>query len=318
MLKSLWQRSMIALARSPRVTRLMQEHRTTSRLSHKYVAGKTPADGLATANQLWTVKGLRSSLFYLGEYVDRLDRVKENVANKLAIAELLAHSDLDLHISVDPTQIGYFVAGTSMPDNAREIAASIRAAIGTRSGVHCLMIDMEDHTVVDDTIALCELLRSEGFPVALTLQAYLRRTEEDMARQIAAGGRVRLVKGAFVGSADIAFTRQADIKENYRRLVGQMLSGEARELGFYPIIATHDHRLHALARDAARRNGWQPGEYEFEMLLGVRSDVAEALAAQGERVRLYVPFGRDWWPYAVRRIGENPRNAVLLARSLVG
>lgn len=318
MLKSLWQRFMIALARSPRITRLMQEHRATSKLSHKYVAGKTPADGLATANQLWTVKGLRSSLFYLGEYVDRLDLVKENVANKLAIADQLADSDLDLHISVDPTQIGYFVAGTSMSDNAREIAAAIRAAIGTRTGVHCLMIDMEDHTVVDDTIALCELLRSEGFPVALTLQAYLRRTEKDMARQIAAGGRVRLVKGAFVGSADIAYTRQADIKANYGRLVSHMLSGEARERGFYPIIATHDHRLHALARDTARRNGWQPGEYEFEMLLGVRSDVAEELAAQGERVRLYVPFGRDWWPYAVRRIGENPRNAVLLARSLVG
>jgi len=96
-----------------------------------------------------------------------------------------------------------------------------------------------------------------------------------------------------------------------------MFASPARTAGFYPIVATHDHRLHELALELARRNGWRPGEYEFEMLLGVRSDVSEALAARGERERLYVPFGVDWWPYAVRRIGESPRNALLLARSLV-
>lgn len=96
-----------------------------------------------------------------------------------------------------------------------------------------------------------------------------------------------------------------------------MLSPEARRVGFYPIIATHDTALHDFARDAAARNGWAKGSYEFEMLLGVREDVAIALAATGERVRLYVPFGRDWWPHAVRRIGENPANALLLARALV-
>jgi proline dehydrogenase len=128
---------------------------------------------------------------------------------------------------------------------------------------------------------------------------------------------VRLVKGAFVGGADIAYTRHREIKANYRKLVEMMLSPEAREKGFYPIIATHDHHIHEFAIQTARHNGWQPGEYEFEMLLGVRRDVAQELARRGERVRLYVPFGRDWWPYAIRRIGENPSNAMLLARSLV-
>lgn len=95
-----------------------------------------------------------------------------------------------------------------------------------------------------------------------------------------------------------------------------MLSVEARTHSFYPIIATHDDKIHRFALHRAADAGWQQGEYEFEMLLGVRPDIARSLAQSGEQVRVYVPFGRDWWPYAVRRIGENPRNAVLLARSM--
>ncbi|MCC7412308.1 MAG: proline dehydrogenase family protein [Gammaproteobacteria bacterium] len=318
MFNRLWQRAMIALARSPRVTRFMQDHRATTRLSRKYVAGDDPRAGLTTARELLAVKGLRSSLYYLGEYVDRPELVAENLANKLAIAQLLGDSELDIHLSVDPTQIGYALDPALLRDNAGRIAAAVRAAIGDRPGLHCLMIDMEDATVVDDTIALCDALRAQGYPVALTLQAYLRRTACDLAAQIEAGGKVRLVKGAFVGTPAIAYTRAAGIKDNYRRLVTRMLSPEARANGFYPIIATHDDRIQDFAIECARRNGWQPGEYEFEMLLGVRTDVAEALVARGERVRIYVPFGRDWWPYAVRRIGENPRSAVLLGRSLIG
>lgn len=179
------------------------------------------------------------------------------------------------------------------------------------------MFDMEDASVVDSTVALHDEFKEKGLPVALTLQAYLKRTANDMRAQLDTGSRVRLVKGAFAAHSGIAYTRQKDIKANYRNLVEMMLSSEGKEKGFYPIFATHDDAIQQFAIDVARRNGWKPAQYEFEMLLGVRSDVARDLAARGERVRLYVPFGRDWWPYAVRRIGENPRNAALLARSLV-
>jgi proline dehydrogenase len=180
------------------------------------------------------------------------------------------------------------------------------------------MFDMEDHSVVDATIALHDAVRSAGLPAALTLQAYLRRTEADIRAQIQRGARLRLVKGAFLAARDIAFTRQSEIKARSRQLIELMFSRGAREAGFYPIIATHDDQLHAYALERARSGGWCSGEYEFEMLLGVRNDVAENLARWGERVRLYLPFGSDWWPYAVRRIGENPRNATLLLRSLIG
>lgn len=126
-----------------------------------------------------------------------------------------------------------------------------------------------------------------------------------------------MVKGAFAASAEIAFATQPQIKENSRKLISLMLSLEAKKNGFYPIIATHDTNLHQFAITQARANGWAADEYEFEMLLGVREDVAVALVKKGARVRLYVPFGRNWWPHAVRRIGENPRNAILLVRSLL-
>jgi proline dehydrogenase len=177
---------------------------------------------------------------------------------------------------------------------------------------------MEDQSVTDATIALHDAMKSAGLPAALTLQAYLRRTEADLRAQIRGGARVRLVKGAFAAGSSAAFTRQAEIKANSRRLIDLMFSREARDAGFYPIIATHDDRLHRYAIERAAANDWRAGDYEFEMLLGVRSDVAENLARRGERVRLYLPFGQDWWPYAVRRIGEYPRNAWLLLRSLAG
>ncbi len=312
-----WQSAMIGLARSQAATRFMQTTRATSRLSRKYVAGNGPEEALARAAALKADAAIDASLFFLGEYVEDARGVAENLDNKLRIADLLAPSQLDLHISVDPTQIGQQIDPDLAEKNALAIARRIRSGINGRSGFHALMLDMEDSSVTGSTIALHDRLQDAGLPVALTLQAYLRRTEADLRAQIARGSRVRLVKGAFVAGSDIAFTSRREIKANSRRLIAMMLSQEARDSGFYPVIATHDTRLQDFTRNEAARNGWAAGDYEFEMLLGVRSDVARGLAGQGERVRLYLPFGRDWWPYAIRRIGENPANAILLGRSVL-
>lgn len=316
-MKRLWQRGMIALARSAAIKDFMQRRRGMTKLAERFVAGPDSASAVATAQRLLDEKGIRTSFFYLGEYVDRLELVQENVDQKLAIAARLTDKALDVHVSVDPTQIGLQTDPDQVGPRARLIGRAITRASAGKSGFHCLMLDMEDAGVVDFTIALHDDLRRLELPAAITLQAYLRRTERDLTRLIATGARMRLVKGAFVGTRDVAFTTQAEIKANYRKLVALMLSEEARESGFYPIIATHDDRIQAEAVALAQENGWPQGSYEFEMLLGVRGEVAEGLARQGERVRLYVPFGRDWWPYAVRRIGENPANGVLLARSLL-
>lgn len=307
---------MIALARSATTKRWVQGARGTSSLATRYVAGDTAEAGVERALKLLIDGDVRSSLFYLGEYVDRYELVEENVEAKLRIAELLGNTRIDVHISVDPTQVGQMLDPALARSNVRRIAEAVAGASGGVPGVHALMLDMEDQSVTDATIALHDEMADSGLPMALTLQAYLRRTECDLARQVRRGSKVRLVKGAFAANRRTAFPSQAEIKANTRRLIDAMLSPDARQSGFYPILATHDDRLQTYAIERAQANGWRAGEYEFEMLLGVRGDVAADLARRGERVRLYVPFGRDWWPHAVRRIGENPRNAWLLARSL--
>jgi proline dehydrogenase len=296
----------------------MQGAKAASRLATRYVAGESPEAGVARASELLAISGLRSSLFYLGEYVDRPDQVEESVHAKLAIAELLGRAGLDVHISVDPTQIGHTIDQGWAKRNAFSIAEAVASASSDRPGIHALMLDMEDASITDATIALHDELLAASLPAALTLQAYLRRTEADLVCQVKRAAKVRLVKGAFAAGRDIAYGKRAEIKANSRRLIDIMFSRTARDSGFYPIVATHDDRLHAYAIDRADAHGWQAGEYEFEMLLGVRNDLAADFARDGQRVRLYVPFGRDWWPYAVRRIGENPRNGFLLARSLIG
>lgn len=309
---------MIALARSERAKEFMQSSRATSFIRGKYVAGETETDGVQRALLLLQDQGIRSSLFYMGEYVDTLDLVKQNVESKITIANALENEGLDIHVSVDPTQIGHHIDPGLVADHASRIAKTIKFAVGNKeASVNCLMFDMEDASLNDPTIAIHNRLQDEKYFVALTLQAYLHRTENDLKEQITRGSRVRLVKGAFAAGADLAFQSTVEIKNNSRKLIAMMLSKAAREANFYPIIATHDSRLHDFAIAQARLNDWQPGSYEFEMLLGVREDIARDLAGKGERVRLYVPFGRNWWPHAARRIGENPANASLLMRSMI-
>jgi proline dehydrogenase len=297
--------------------RWMQDSRAGSAIATRYVAGENAESGVARAADLIKQKSLRSSLFYLGEYVDTPDLVAQNVAAKIEVAGLLARTGLDVHVSADPTQIGFMLERDLARRNAFAIAETIAAASAGRAGVHALMLDMEDQSVVDATIGFHDALNDARLPVAVTLQAYLHRTEADLHSLIKRGAKVRLVKGAFAAGGDVAFVGLSAIKANSRRLIDLMLSRQARDAGFYPIVATHDEKLQQHAIEQAQKHGWRLDEYEFEMLLGVRGELAARLAAAGQRVRLYVPFGRDWWPHAVRRIGENPRNAWLLARSLV-
>ncbi len=313
-----WQSAMIGLARSDRVKRFMQTSRATAGVRQRFIAVGDAAAAVDRATNLRETAGLRASLFWLGEYVDNPALVDETVAAKLKAVGALGEAGLDVHVSVDMTQVGHLLDPALARTHLERIAAAVGAAAGNRPGVHVLMLDMEDRAVVDATIALHDALKQRGFPVALTLQANLERTADDLAAPIRQGSRVRLVKGAFPTPRAGTFPTRVAIKANFRRLIDRMFAPEAKAAGFYPIVATHDDRLIAHAQEQARAGGWSPGSYEFELLLGIREPLARTLAAEGECVRLYLPFGRDWWPYTARRIGETPANAWLLARSLVG
>jgi proline dehydrogenase len=258
MIRRSWQSGMIALARSQTAKVAMQRFGAASALASRFVAGANAEEAVDRATALHVEHSIQGSFYYLGEYVDRAELVAENVSAKLAIAVLLGRAGLEVHVSVDPTQIGHSLDPAEARRNAFVIAQAIQQASGKQPGVHALMFDMEDHSVTDATIALHDAVISAGLPAALTLPADLRRTEADTHAQIRRGARLRLVKGAFVAGRDIAFTRQTEIKVNSRRLIELMFSRDARDAGSYPSIATHDDQLQAYALEHAAASGWLP------------------------------------------------------------
>ncbi|MCG8509199.1 MAG: proline dehydrogenase family protein [Rhodospirillales bacterium] len=310
----LWQGAMIGLARSGAITRFMQDYAPTSRLASRFVGGAEVGGFIETAKKL-RISKLSTSAFFLGEYVTDPGKIEANIEGILAAIAEVDGSAVDLHVSIDPSQIGYAIDDGLGEENAVRIAEALAAKTG--SGRKTLMLDMEDHSYVSKTIALHDKLIDSGFPTAITLQAYLRRSAGDLHALVSKGAMVRLVKGAFVGDSGIAFRSRKEIDASYRRLGSMLLSEEAKNAGVRPVFGTHDHLIIEALCAETREVGWRQGDYEFEMLYGVRPALQRTLADAGEAVRLYLPFGRDWWPYAVRRVGESPRNAWLVFKALV-
>ncbi len=312
----LWQKIMIGLATNPRAKQWMQESRKISNLATRFVGGQSVQEAAARAGQLLQ-KSRRSSLFYLGEYVREQKEIEKTLNELEAIIKQLAQGNLDIHISVDPTQIGLMNSEADFRDNAGRLAQLIKEhSAGDDKRCDFLMIDMEDSSVTQTTLDLYHLLHSQGLPCGVTLQAYLHRTAEDLEKIVAGGGKVRLVKGAFAEPRAVAHTRREEIDAAYFALAQKMLSREAKEASFYPVFGTHDEEMIGKIISLGDANGWQRDEYEFEFLLGVRETLQDKLVAQGCRLRLYVPFGTEWWAYSLRRVGENPRNGIFLLRSL--
>jgi proline dehydrogenase len=174
------------------------------------------------------------------------------------------------------------------------------------------MLDMEDLSVLEPTLALLHHLLAQDLPAAITLQARLRRTRDDLAPLLEKPTSVRLVKGAFPLGPEHDYQGSTEISRNFLSLASMMLSPAARKAGFYPSFGTHDDVLAREVIKLARANGWQPDQYEIEFLYGVRTPWQRELRNDGVAVRVYLPFGTDWWPYVMRRIGENPRNLLLV------
>lgn len=309
---ALWQQSMIGLARSQRVVELAQRQAWLQGLTARFVSGPGVDDAVQGALGL-SRDGISASMFYLGEYVSDPVLIAQTVSQLNRVVAESAANSLDVCASVDPTQIGLMVDEATCTVNARVLAAAIQAAAPSpRQGHDTLMIDMEDASVTEATLRLYWSLRREGLPVAVTIQAYLHQTRADLEKLIAAGAWVRLVKGAFAEHASAAVRGTADRDSRYRRCASLLLSQNAKSAGVYPAFATHDHRLVEEIITQAAANDWPTEGYEFEMLFGVRPDLQRELADRGHRVRVYLPFGNDWFSYAIRRVGESPRNCARL------
>jgi proline dehydrogenase len=310
-----WKSAMSAVSRSATAKGLAQDIVPAS-IATRYVGG---ADAVAGAERASVLLGarIRASLCFLGTPADSPDWAKQNTAAAVEAARQLAQRGLDVHFSIDPSQAGLHLDCAVAMGNLTRIGQVITEVSEGKPGIHVLMLGMEEAALTDATLSLHQDLVERQLRAGITLQAYRRRSEADLMLLLRRGARVRLVKGAYPAGSDIAFIQRDELQAAWRRLIDLMLSRGARDSGFYPVVATHDRAIQDHARNRAAANGWKQGEYEIEMLMGIRDEWARKLAHAGERVRLYVPFGTDWWPYTFRRIGDNPRNAWLLLRSLV-
>jgi proline dehydrogenase len=204
--------------------------------------------------------------------------------------------------------------GQALPDvgpklsteNARRICRAARN-VGTT-----VTLDMEDHTTTDLTLGALRELRKDYPETGAVLQAYLHRTEQDCRALAYEGSRVRLCKGAYNEPEEVAFQDRHDVDKSYVRCLKVLMAGEG-----YPMIATHDPRLIKIASALATRNGRMPGTYEFQMLFGIRGEEQKRLARAGEKVRVYLPYGEEWYGYLMRRLAERPSNLTFFLRSLI-
>ena len=311
-LGNLWQKSMIGLARSQWVRDLVQGTGPVRQLAARFVGGETRKEVVKTALALKS-RGLATSLFFLGEYVTDPARVAHTMAELGQALKLAGNAGLSLHTSIDPTQAGLMQSRERCEQNLGGLAETVRALARNRAS-DILMVDMEDSSVTQATLEIFSALQTRGLPVGVTLQACLKRTPGDLPR--VSGAMVRLVKGAFAESPDIAFRPGKETDLAYLGLAGKLLDQDSLDRGTVPVFATHDHGLIRQITGLAARQGIDRDAFEFEMLYGVRPGLQERLAEAGFRVRVYLPFGRDFWPYCVRRIGENPKNMRFLARAL--
>jgi proline dehydrogenase len=299
--------TLLALAHRRSIGRLATRVPVTRPMVRRFVAGETLDEVLPAIRRLRDA-GMGTTVDVLGEAVTIEAEARAAARRYLDVLDALAANDLDRNVSLKPSQMGLNVD----PALAREsIVAIVARAVELGAFVR---IDMEDHPTTDATLDLWRAVRPPddgGADVGVVLQAALRRSEHDLDEFIEAGGRVRLCKGAYKEPASVAYQDKAEVDDAYERLMLRLL-----RTGRYPAIATHDVRLIRRAIEVATAEGIAREAFEFQMLYGVRRDLQEQLVGAGWRVRTYVPFGGQWYPYFMRRLAERPANVSFLLRNL--
>lgn len=304
-MQRLFRRSILAVTDHPGVSGVIKGRRVTKRLVRRFVAGERLDEALVAARGIAS-QGMTTTLDQLGENVATAEAARRAVAGYVETLERMADVNLEPNISVKLTMLGLDLDAELVTENMVAILTEARRVHGF------VRIDMEGSAYVEPTLAIAEALHAR-FPdeVGTVIQSYLYRSIEDTERLIARGMRVRLVKGAYAEPPSVAHRQRAKIDAAFVRLMERLLDD-----GRYPAIATHDPALIRVAKGYALRMGIPPDRYEFQMLYGVRRDAQAALTAEGFRMRVYVPYGTEWYPYFTRRIAERPANALFVLRQL--
>ena len=278
---------------------------TPDSFARRFVAGESIDEALDTALAL-RARGLQVTLDYLGESAATPAEADTATRDYLQVLDRIAASDIDRHVSLKLTQLGLDVDRATCMDNIRRI---LEAADG-RDFFVC--IDMEDSRHTEVTLETFETLwRHDHRNIGIVLQSCLYRTDDDIRRILATGASIRLVKGAYRETSAVAHLAIADVNAAFLRMMRMLL-----DHGHDPAIATHDLAMIDETIAYAASRGIAPDRFEFQLLHGVRRDLQADLVARGFRVRVYVPFGQQWFPYFMRRLGERPANVAFVIRSL--
>jgi proline dehydrogenase len=307
MLEGLPKAAFSMLAGSPVLARLASRYgmRRSDSFARRFIAGETTAEAIDVARAIER-GGMGITLDYLGEQVTSTAAAASATQAYLEIINQIQQAGIGRNLSVKLTQLGLSVDRATSVDNLRRILDAGGAAD------FFVRVDMEQSSTTDQIFDAVETLWNIGYHNSgIAVQAYLRRSAADIARLNALGISVRLVKGAYNEPADVAFPHKADVDAAFISLMQTLLRHGNR-----PAIATHDPEMIDRTIHFAERQGISKDRWEFEMLYGVRRDLQTSLAAKGYAVRLYIPFGRQWFPYFMRRLGERPANVTFVMKSL--
>jgi proline dehydrogenase len=284
--------------------RWMETSAVARRLAARFVAGDTLADALEAGRRI-NREGIALTLDHLGENVTSLAEAEASRDVYLRALGEMAGQKIDGNVSIKLTQFGIDISEEACGRNVEQL---VRRAKELNSFVR---IDMESSEYTERTLKLVTHLRVQHGSVGTVIQAYLHRSEKDVEMLCQRGIRVRLCKGAYLEPAEVAFQAKADVDRNFVHLMRILLVA-----GTDPAIATHDEKMILETKSFARSRQIAPETFEFQMLYGIRRDLQRRLVAEGYRLRLYVPFGKAWYPYFMRRLAERPANLAFLARNL--
>ena len=302
---------LLQLSRSGQVRNLIEKAPVSRDVVRRFVAGESTADAVGAATAL-AQTGRLSTIDFLGEDTTDLDQAR---ATSDAYVELLgAMSEAGLtqggraEVSVKLSAVGQYLPGDGHKialDHAREICQAAANA-GTT-----VTLDMEDHTTTDATLETLRELRQDFPSVGAVLQAYLHRTEADCRDLAVAGSRVRLCKGAYKEPESVAFQDSAEVDKSYVRCLKALMAGDG-----YPMVASHDPRLVEIAGALAARHHRKADSFEYQMLYGIRPEEQKRIADRGDQMRVYIPYGEQWYGYLMRRMAEKPANVMFFLRGL--
>jgi proline dehydrogenase len=295
---------LLKLSESPRMARWVTRNRLSRRMSRRFVAGERLDEAIAAARAL-NQAGLLVSLDHLGENVASEEAARRARDAYVEIFDRIAQEKIDGNVSLKLTQLGLDL-GDEFCRGLLDSIVERAAALG-----NFVRIDMEGSAYTARTVELCKQARAKSDAVGTVIQSYLYRSEQDVRELLGVGCRIRLCKGAYKEPLEIAFQKKSDVDANFVRLMQLLLPS-----GIYHGIATHDERMIAATVDFAAREGIGKDRFEFQMLYGIRTDLQRQLLGDGYRMRVYIPYGSDWFPYFMRRLAERPANLLFLLRNL--